>query len=100
MLMVGGNIYAYAGYSIGYQLNPIPRFAMMTCTNATTGDITWTLNGGVFPVAAADGYVLGVGIKRWKPLLHRQRPNNDDRYCTNSQHYRWYHCLDSGFSYG
>jgi len=62
MVMVGGNIYAYAGYSIGYQINPIPRFAMMTCTNATTGDITWTLNGGVFPLAAADGYVLGLGI--------------------------------------
>jgi hypothetical protein len=62
MLMVGGNIYAYAGYSIGYQINPIPRFAMMTCTNATTGDITYTLNGGVFPVAAADGYVIGLGI--------------------------------------
>jgi hypothetical protein len=62
MLMVNGNIYGYAGYSFGYQLNPIPRFAMMTCTNATTGDITWTLNGGVFPIAAADGYVLGVGF--------------------------------------
>ena len=62
MLMVGGNIYAYAGYSILYQINPIPRFAMMTCTNATTGDITWTLNGGVCPIAAADGYVIGLGI--------------------------------------
>jgi hypothetical protein len=62
MLMVGGNIYAYAGYSIGYQLNPIPRFAMITCTNATTGDITWTLTSGIFPVAAADGYVIGEGI--------------------------------------
>jgi hypothetical protein len=62
MLMVGGNIYGYAGYSIGYQINPIPRFAMMTCVNATTGDITYTLNGGVFPVAAADGYVIGLGI--------------------------------------
>ena len=50
MLMVGGNIYGYAGYSEGYQINPIPRFAMMTCVNATTGDITWTLNGGVFPL--------------------------------------------------
>jgi hypothetical protein len=66
MLMVGGNIYAYAGYSTGYQLNPIPRFAMMTCTNATTGDIIYTLNGGVFPVAAADGYVIGVGINDGK----------------------------------
>jgi hypothetical protein len=62
MVMVGGNIYAYAGYSVLYQQNPIPRFNMMTCTNATTGDITYTLNGGVFPVAAADGYVIGLGI--------------------------------------
>jgi hypothetical protein len=62
LVMVGGNIYAYAGYSVLYQQNPISRFNMMTCTNATTGDITWTLNGGVFPVAAADGYVIGLGI--------------------------------------
>jgi len=62
MLMVGGNIYAYAGSSTLYQQNPIPRFAMMTCVNATTGDITWTLNGGVMPIAAANGYVTGLGI--------------------------------------
>jgi hypothetical protein len=62
MMLAGGNIYAYAGYSIGYQINPIPRFAMMTCTNATTGDTTWTLNGGVFPIAASDGYILGEGV--------------------------------------
>jgi hypothetical protein len=62
MLMVGGNIYAYAGYSIGYQINPIPRFAMMTCVNASTGNITYTLNGGVWPLAAANGYVIGLGI--------------------------------------
>jgi hypothetical protein len=64
--MVGGNIYAYAGYSILYQINPIPRFAMMTCVNATTGDTTWTLNGGVWPAAAADGYIIGVGINDGK----------------------------------
>jgi hypothetical protein len=62
MLMVGGNIYAYAGSSNLYQQNPIPRFAMMTCVNATTGDITWTLNGGVMPIAAANGYVTGYGM--------------------------------------
>ena len=66
MLMVGGNIYGYAGYSLGYQLNPIPRFAMMTCVNATTGNITWTLNGGVLPIAAANGYVIGKGINDGK----------------------------------
>ncbi len=59
MVMVGGNIYAYAGYSLSYQIDPLPRFAMMTCVNATTGDITWTLNGGVVPTAAANGYVIG-----------------------------------------
>jgi len=62
IVMVGGNIYSYAGYSINYQLNPIPRFAMMSCVNATTGDIAWTLNGGVWPAAAANGYLIGYGV--------------------------------------
>jgi outer membrane protein assembly factor BamB len=62
MLMVGGNIYAYAGYSTIYQLDPIPRQAMLVCVNATTGNITWTLNGGVYPAGAANGYVIGSGI--------------------------------------
>src|SRR4030042_1609727 len=35
---------------------------MLVCVNATTGNITWTLNGGVFPAAAANGYVIGSGI--------------------------------------
>ena len=60
--MVGGNIYAYAGYSSWIQINPIPRFAMIVCINATTGDIIYTLNGGVRPSAAANGYVIGTGI--------------------------------------
>jgi outer membrane protein assembly factor BamB len=62
MVMVGGNIYVYAGYSTGYQINPIPRQAMLVCVNATTGNITWKLNGGIDPSAAANGYVLGSGI--------------------------------------
>ena len=62
MVLVGGNLYAYAGYSLGYQLNPVPRFAMMVCINATTGDIIYTLNGGVCPTAAANGYVIGSSI--------------------------------------
>jgi hypothetical protein len=62
MLMVGGNIYAYAGSSNLYQQNPIPRFAMLTCVDATAGDTTWTLNGGVMPIAAANGYVIGYGM--------------------------------------
>jgi hypothetical protein len=62
MVMEGGNIYVYAGYSLGYQINPVPRFAMTICINATTGDITWTLNGGVAPAAAANGYIIGSGV--------------------------------------
>jgi hypothetical protein len=61
IILAGNRIYAYAGYSIGYQINPIPRFAMTTCVNATTGNIEWTLNGGIFPYAAANGYILGYG---------------------------------------
>ena len=61
MVLEGGNIYAYAGYSTFYEIDPIPRDAMMVCVNATTGDTTWTLNGGVQPKAAADGYILGLG---------------------------------------
>ncbi len=61
MAMVGGNLYGYAGYSVSYQLDPIPRFAMLVCINATTGDITYTLNGGIYPTAASDGILLGLG---------------------------------------
>ena len=39
---------------------------LMICINATTGDTTWTLNGGVAPTAAADGYVIGYRYIRWK----------------------------------
>jgi hypothetical protein len=62
LVEVGGNLYGYAGYSIDYQINPIPRFAELECINATTGDTTWTLNGGLLPVAAADGYLLAESI--------------------------------------
>jgi hypothetical protein len=61
MVMVGGNIYVIAGYSSQYKINPIPRFAMLVCINATTGDITWTLNGGLRPSSAANGYVIATG---------------------------------------
>ena len=61
MVLVGGNVYAFAGYSSQYKINPIPRFAMLACINATTGDITWALNGGIRPSSAADGYVIGTG---------------------------------------
>jgi hypothetical protein len=62
MVMIGGNIYGYAGYSTLYQLDPMPRFGMMVCVNATTGNITYTLNGGLYPIAGANGYVLAVGM--------------------------------------
>ncbi|MGD6810136.1 MAG: PQQ-binding-like beta-propeller repeat protein [Candidatus Bathyarchaeia archaeon] len=62
MLLDNGNLYGYAGYSTGYQINPIPRQAMIVCINATTGDITYTLNGGIYPNVAANGYIIGTGI--------------------------------------
>ena len=62
MVMVGGNIYVYAGYSLSYQINPVPRFSEIICVNATTGDTTYTLNGGVCPSAASNGYLIGNSI--------------------------------------
>jgi hypothetical protein len=59
-VMVGGNFYTYGGYSLGYQLDPVPRFGMLVCINATTGKVAWTLNGGVYPTSAANGYVIGL----------------------------------------
>jgi hypothetical protein len=35
---------------------------MTLCINATTGDIVWTLNGGVAPAAAANGYLIEAGV--------------------------------------
>jgi hypothetical protein len=61
-VLVGGNIYVYAGYSISYQINPLPRFNMLCCINATTGDRIFALPGGIFPTAAAYGYVLGTSL--------------------------------------
>jgi len=61
-VLVDGKLYEYGGYSIGYEIDPVPRFAVTVCINATTGDTIWVLNGGVLPNAAANGYVLGSGI--------------------------------------
>jgi hypothetical protein len=58
-VMMGGLFYAYAGYSSSYQLDPVPRFGMIVAINCTTGDIVWTLNGGVMVIAAANGYIIG-----------------------------------------
>jgi hypothetical protein len=62
LVLVDGKLYGYAGYSIGYEINPVPRFAMMVCINATNGDTVFTLNGGVQPSSAANGYLQGAGI--------------------------------------
>jgi hypothetical protein len=62
LVMVDGKLYGYAGYSTGYQLDPVPRFAMTVCINATTGDNIFALNGGIAPSAAANGYVIGASI--------------------------------------
>jgi hypothetical protein len=62
LVMVGGNLYGYAGYSILYQIDPMPRFGMMVCVDAATGDIKYTLNGGIYPMAAANGYVIANGM--------------------------------------
>ena len=61
LVVAGGTVYAYAGYSQDYEIDPIPRFAMTIAINATTGQTEFTLNGGVSPNAAADGYLLGFG---------------------------------------
>jgi hypothetical protein len=60
--LVGGNLYTYGGYSLGYCINPIPRFARLVCINATTGEIKYSLNGGIYPSSAANGYIIGAGI--------------------------------------
>jgi hypothetical protein len=62
LVMVDGKLYVYAGYSIGYQINPVPRFATLICINATNGDTIYTLNGGVAPSAAANGYLIGSSV--------------------------------------
>jgi hypothetical protein len=61
MVMVGGNIYVCAGYSSFYRINPVLRFGTVVCINATTGENTWTLNGGLRPSSAANGYVIATG---------------------------------------
>ena len=58
-VFVDGKIYTYAGYSTSYQIDPVSRFSMMVCINATTGNTIYTLNGGIMPSAAANGYVIG-----------------------------------------
>ena len=61
MVFVDGKIYVCAGYSSSYKINPIPRFGMVVCINATNGNIVFALNGGLRPSAAADGMFIGIG---------------------------------------
>ena len=58
-IIAGGNIYLYGGGTTSYEQNPIPRFAMLVCINATTGQTTFTLNGGIVPGAEVSGYLFG-----------------------------------------
>jgi len=62
VVMEGGLIYGYAGYSTLYQIDPLPRFNMLVCINTTTGDTVFALNGGIDTSAAANGYVFGQSI--------------------------------------
>jgi hypothetical protein len=62
VVMIDDKLYGYAGYSTTYQINPIPRFNMLVCINATNGDTVFALNGGIDTSAAANGYVLGPSI--------------------------------------
>ena len=57
-ILMGGLFYEYGGYEPSYELDPIPRFAFTICVNVTTGATVWVLNGGVNPLAAADGIMI------------------------------------------
>jgi hypothetical protein len=57
--MVGGKIYTYGGYSTGYQIEPVPRFGVIECINASNGATIFNGDSGVMPCAAANGYVYG-----------------------------------------
>jgi hypothetical protein len=61
MVMAGGKIYACAGYSMSYKINPVSRFGMIVCIDTATGENLWTLNGGLRPSSAANGYVIATG---------------------------------------
>jgi hypothetical protein len=61
-IVAGGFVYVYCGYSLSYELEPIPRFSVTACLNATTGETVWILNGGNNPVGEANGYLFTTGI--------------------------------------
>ena len=76
-------------------INPIPRFAMLGAINATTGAIMWTLNGGIFPAAIADGYLVGCSGIRRNVLLPWQRSNFNSSFSTNHSHAPRHHSADT-----
>ncbi len=82
LVMVGGNLYGYAGYSILYQINPMPRLGMMVCIDAATGDLKYTLNGGIYPMAAANGYVIADGMYDEIIYCVGKGPNKNNSNCT------------------
>ena len=61
VILVDGKLYGYAGYSSAYKINPILRHSMLVCIDAANGDTIFTLNGGLRPSAAANGYVIATG---------------------------------------
>lgn len=61
VVLVDGKLYVYAGYTAMYTINPLSRFGMVVCIDAATGDIVFTLNGGLRVSSAANGYVICSG---------------------------------------
>lgn len=58
--IVGGMLYVYGGGTISYEINPIPRFSILHCIDASTGEAVFTLNGGINPTAAVGGCLFGL----------------------------------------
>jgi len=57
-IVAGGFVYEYCGYATAYEQEPIPRFSVCECLNATTGATVWILQGGNNPTAEAGGYLF------------------------------------------
>jgi outer membrane protein assembly factor BamB len=50
----------YMATSNVYRLQPKSRFNRLYCFDADTGDIIWSVRGGIAVTSLADGYLLGV----------------------------------------
>jgi hypothetical protein len=61
LILADGKLYGFAGYSSQYKINPISRFALMICINATNGNTVFIGNGGLRDSAVADGYLIATG---------------------------------------